>query len=48
VDRANRLKRGGGKEQVSFDAQIPKPFLREPVEEMSPEKAFERRWPWRC
>jgi RNA polymerase sigma-70 factor (ECF subfamily) len=44
-DRANRLKRGGGKEPVSFDAQdTENRFLAEPVEEMSPEKAFERRW----
>jgi len=44
-DRANRLKRGGGKELVSFDAQnTENRFLAEPVDEMSPEKAFERRW----
>jgi RNA polymerase sigma-70 factor (ECF subfamily) len=43
-DRANRLKRGGGQEVVSFDAQdTEKHFVSEPVEEMSPEKAFERR-----
>ncbi|HXJ55104.1 MAG TPA: sigma-70 family RNA polymerase sigma factor [Verrucomicrobiae bacterium] len=44
-DRANRLKRGGGKELVSFDAQdTENRFLAEPVEAMSPEKAFERCW----
>jgi len=44
-DRANRLKRGGGKGLVSFDAQnTENRFLAEPAEEMSPEKAFERRW----
>src|SRR5438046_3940436 len=43
-DRANRLKRGGGQEVVSFDAQdTEKHFVSEPVEEMSPEKTFERR-----
>jgi len=44
-DRANRLKRGGGKEMVSLDAHnTENRFLGEPVDEMSPEKAFERRW----
>jgi RNA polymerase sigma-70 factor (ECF subfamily) len=44
-DRARRLKRGGGQELVSFDAQdTENRFLAEPMEEMSPEKAFERRW----
>ena len=44
-DRANRLKRGGGKELVSFDAHdTENRFVAEPVDEMSPEKAFERRW----
>ncbi len=44
-DRANRLKRGGGQKLVSFDTQdTENRFLTEPVEEMSPEKAFERRW----
>ena len=46
-DRAHRLKRGGGQELVSFDAQdTENRFLAEPVDEMSPEKAFERRWAW--
>jgi RNA polymerase sigma factor (sigma-70 family) len=44
-DRAHRLKRGGGQELVSFDAQdTENRFLAEPLEEMSPEKAFQRRW----
>jgi len=44
-DRAHRLKRGGGQELISFDAQdTENRFLAEPVDQMSPEKAFERRW----
>jgi RNA polymerase sigma-70 factor (ECF subfamily) len=44
-DRAHRLKRGGGQELISIDAQnTENRFLAEPVDEMSPEKAFERRW----
>jgi len=44
-DRAHRRKRGGGQELLSFDAQdTENRFLAEPMEEMSPEKAFERRW----
>src|SRR5262245_19945570 len=44
-DRAHRLKRGGGQELVSLDAQnTENRFLAEPMDEMSPEKAFERRW----
>jgi len=44
-DRTQRLKRGGGQKLVSFDAQdTENRFLAESVEEMSPEKAFERRW----
>ena len=44
-DRANRLKRGGGQEPVSFDAQdTENRFLAEPVDDKSAEKAFERRW----
>ena len=44
-DRAHRLKRGGGRELVSFDAQdTENRFLAEPVDQMSPEKAFEHRW----
>lgn len=44
-DRARRLKRGGGVPVVSIDAQdTENRFLAEPVDERSPEKAFERRW----
>jgi len=44
-DRANRLKRGSGQEVVSFDARdTENRFISEPADEMSPEKAFERRW----
>src|SRR2546426_12783335 len=44
-DRANRLKRGGGKEVISLDAQdTENRYLAEPVDIMTPEKAFERRW----
>jgi RNA polymerase sigma factor (sigma-70 family) len=44
-DRANRLKRGGGQAIVSLDEQNTEMRYREePVDEMSPEKAFERRW----
>jgi RNA polymerase sigma-70 factor (ECF subfamily) len=44
-DRAHRLKRGGGQELVSLDAQdTENRFLAEPVDQMSPERAFERRW----
>ncbi len=44
-DRANRLKRGGGKETVSIDQQDTEfRFRREPVDGETPEKAFERRW----
>src|SRR5207237_1811042 len=44
-DRDHRLKRGGGRTVVSFDApDTEHRFLAEPVDEMSPEKAFERRW----
>jgi RNA polymerase sigma factor (sigma-70 family) len=44
-DRANRLKRGGGRQIISLDAQDTESRYRaEPVDDMSPEKAFERRW----
>jgi hypothetical protein len=44
-DRAHRLKRGGGQKLISFDAQgTENRFLAEPMDEMSPEKAFEQRW----
>jgi RNA polymerase sigma-70 factor (ECF subfamily) len=44
-DHANRQKRGGGIPHVSLDAQdTENRYLAEPVDHMSPEKAFERRW----
>jgi RNA polymerase sigma factor (sigma-70 family) len=44
-DKANRLKRGGGQELLSLDAQDTESrYLVEPVEEMSPDKAFDRQW----
>src|SRR6266446_3110743 len=44
-DRANRLKRGGGREIVSLDAEeTENRYLTEPADGMSPEKIFERRW----
>jgi RNA polymerase sigma-70 factor (ECF subfamily) len=44
-DRANRLKRGGGHEILSLDAQTTESrYLAERADEMSPEKAFERQW----
>jgi RNA polymerase sigma factor (sigma-70 family) len=44
-DRANRLKRGGGQEIVSLDEQDTEQcYLAEPLDEMSPDKAFDRQW----
>jgi len=44
-DRKQRLKRGGGQTTVSLDAQDTEFFHRsEPADELTPEKAFERRW----
>lgn len=44
-DRANRLKRGGGRAIISLDEQNTEMRYRaEPADEMSPDKAFERRW----
>ncbi len=44
-DHANRQKRGGGREIISLDVQdTENRYLCEPVEEMSPEKIFERQW----
>ena len=37
-DREQTLKRGGGREHVPFDA------LNEPVDHLSPDKAFDRQW----
>ncbi len=44
-DRANRLKRGGGHQIISLDAEDTENRYRlEPVDPMTPEKLFERRW----
>ncbi len=44
-DRANRQKRGGGQELISLDAQdTENRYLAEPVDALTPDKAFERRW----
>jgi RNA polymerase sigma-70 factor (ECF subfamily) len=44
-DRANRLKRGGGRAIVSLDEQdTEERYKAEAVDEMSPEKAYERQW----
>jgi RNA polymerase sigma-70 factor (ECF subfamily) len=44
-DRANRLKRGGGKETFSLDEEGTEfRFRSEPADDETPEKAFERSW----
>jgi len=44
-DRANCQKRGGGQQLLSLDEESTEMrFRSEPKDEMSPEKAFERRW----
>ena len=44
-NKANRAKRGGGRQIISLDAEkIETRFLAEPADERSPDKAFERRW----
>jgi RNA polymerase sigma factor (sigma-70 family) len=44
-DRANRLKRGGGQTMIPLDEERTEArYAVEPVDEASPEKAFERRW----
>jgi len=43
--KANSEKRGGGRQTVSLDAEEPESrFRAEPVDNRSPDKAFERRW----
>ncbi len=45
LDRAHRLKRGGGKEFVHLDAEEAEERYRlEPVEFLTPEKIFDARW----
>jgi RNA polymerase sigma-70 factor (ECF subfamily) len=44
-DRANTLKRGGGRVFISLDQETAEGrYCREPAHELSPEKLFERRW----
>src|SRR6266705_2775390 len=44
-DRAIRLKRGGGQTIISLDEERTEgPYVVEPTDDASPEKAFERRW----
>ena len=44
-DRANRLKRGGGHQTISIDAQdTEQRYLAEPVDHRTPEKEFDRCW----
>lgn len=44
-NRANREKRGGGRQLISLDAEKTEMrFLAEPADERSPDKAFERQW----
>jgi RNA polymerase sigma factor (sigma-70 family) len=44
-DRAHRLKRGGRESAISLDAQTAEArYALEPVDHMSPDRIFERRW----
>ncbi len=44
-DRANRLKRGGGREVISLsEGNTEFRYRSEPADPMTPEKAFEQRW----
>jgi len=43
--KANREKRGGGRQIISLDAELTETrFRAEPADERSPERAFERQW----
>jgi RNA polymerase sigma factor (sigma-70 family) len=45
LDKAGRLKRGGGQKVISFDQQMAEGrYGLEPVDEMTPERLFERSW----
>jgi RNA polymerase sigma-70 factor (ECF subfamily) len=45
LDKAMALKRGGGQKPISFDAQVAEErFKIEPVESLTPDRIFERRW----
>jgi DNA-directed RNA polymerase specialized sigma24 family protein len=44
-DRANALKRGGGKKLISLDEELAEQRYRlEPVNEIAPDRLFDRRW----
>lgn len=44
-DKARRLKRGGGAQVISFDAQVAEDrYHLEPVDHLTPERVFERNW----
>lgn len=44
-DRTNRQKRGGGRQILSLDEENSENrYLAEPADQMTPEKAFDRRW----
>jgi len=44
-DRANAVKRGGGKALISLDEMVAdEPYRLEPASKSSPEQEFERRW----
>jgi len=44
-DRSTALKRGGGRQLVSWDQQeAEERYLREPITEQTPERIFDRRW----
>jgi RNA polymerase sigma-70 factor (ECF subfamily) len=44
-DRANRLKRGGGADRISLDdAEGERRYRLEPIEELTPERVYERAW----
>jgi len=44
-NKANREKRGGGRQIISLDAELTETrFRAEPADERSPEKAFDRQW----
>jgi RNA polymerase sigma-70 factor (ECF subfamily) len=45
--RANRVRRGGGQRLISLDEQDAEGrYLAEPVDELTPDKSFDRRWAW--
>ena len=44
-DRANRQKRGGGRQFLSLNAQnTEQGYLVEPVDDRTPDQAFDQRW----